>query len=104
MVNVQRAPEPTNRCDPCHPSFLGLCRFRPAPRLTIGRQRPTMDEVVPNHRTNFRPIYVMVRGLEISADVFVLVPGLTLPQRMGRVQTAGSPVGATDPFVPPLRG
>ena len=48
-------------------------------------------EVVPNHRTNFRPIHAMIRGQEISADVFVLVPVPTLPQRMGRVQTAGSP-------------
>ena len=35
-------------------------------------------EEVPIHRTNFRPIYVMVHGLEISADVFVLVPVHTL--------------------------
>ncbi len=49
-----------------------------------------IPEVVPNHRTHFRPIYVRVRGLETSADVFVLVPVPKRPQRMGRVQTAGS--------------
>ena len=39
-------------------------------------------EVVPIHRTHFRPIYVMVRGLEISANVLVIVAVPTLLRRM----------------------
>ena len=42
-------------------------------------------KMVPIHRTGFRPIYVMARGQEISADVFALVPVPTLPRRMGLV-------------------
>ena len=46
-----------------------------------GLEAFTDSEVVPIHRTNSRPIYVGVGGLETFSGIFVLVPVWTRPMR-----------------------